>query len=62
MKRLLVLIFTIATACFFAPRASAQDHVEIGAFADYFRWHALEKGRMQAHSNLRVTFGPTIRF
>jgi hypothetical protein len=43
MKKLLVFVFTtgIMTA-FTAPRTSAQDHVEIGAFADYFRWHASE--------------------
>jgi hypothetical protein len=39
MKSLLLLLFTASVALFVTPRASAQDHVEVGAFGELFRWN-----------------------
>jgi hypothetical protein len=38
MKQLSLFLFAVV-AVSIAPRASAQDHAEIGAFVDYFRWN-----------------------
>jgi hypothetical protein len=39
MKRVPLLFFVIAVTSAVPSQASAQDHVEIGAFADCLRWH-----------------------
>jgi len=38
MKKIVAGIAVLLVAALFAPRARGQEHVNIGAYADYFRW------------------------
>jgi hypothetical protein len=56
MKRVLLLLSPAFGFAAPATFAQSDDHIQAGLYADYFR---LPGG---AHHNLRVAFGPYIRF